>query len=490
MINDVEHERLPGFEGDSTEQHHAGRSDRASAALPAGREKQPRWRSYVNRIISSEISAISRYYDRLFQLAPRPEDTGYLLSLVDCPNKGVVATLEDLPSLRDESRTRSAILLNGNFNYSFDIQGTLEQLHDRLCRTSRVLVVAYNPYLRHLYWLANLLGLRKGALSDTFVTQTDLENIAEISGFELVRYRFMGYCPFSLLGLGTALNRILPAVPLLRWFHLAALVVLRPRIPSPEKPSLSIVIPCRNERGNIEPALQRLPEFAGTAVEVIFVEGHSNDGTWQEIQRLLPLASGAFTVRAAQQTGKGKVDAVRLGFSLASGDLLTILDADLTMPPELLPRFYEAWRQGHADFINGSRLVYPMEGEAMRFLNRLGNIFFSKALSHVLGRRLGDSLCGTKLLARHDYQRICRWRDDFGDFDPFGDYELLFPAAAIGLGIVDIPIRYRARSYGSTNISRFRHGLMLLRMTAFGFIHLSLGQSLRTRAASEDRTAS
>jgi glycosyltransferase involved in cell wall biosynthesis len=182
---------------------------------------------------------------------------------------------------------------------------------------------------------------------------------------------------------------------------------------------------------------------------------------------------------AFQQTGKGKSDAVRLGFSKASNELVTILDADLTMPPELLPRFYNAYVSGLADFVNGTRLVYPMEGEAMRFLNRLGNEFFAKALSYVLDSRLNDSLCGTKLLRRDDYARMVRWRGDFGDVDPFGDFELLFPAAIFGLGIVDVPVYYRARSYGSTQIHRFRHGLMLLRMTLIGLFRVKAGAGPR-----------
>jgi hypothetical protein len=155
--------------------------------------------------------------------------------------------------------------------------------------------------------------------------------------------------------------------------------------------------------------------------------------------------------------------------------VLMVLDADLTMPPELLGRFYDAYCQGLADFVNGSRLLYPMEGGAMRFLNHLGNVFFAKALSFVLGNRLSDSLCGTKLVARHDYARFVAWRRDFGDFDPFGDYELLFPASIFALGIVDVPIRYCARTYGATNISRFRHGWMLLKMTLVGLFRVRVG---------------
>jgi glycosyltransferase involved in cell wall biosynthesis len=183
-----------------------------------------------------------------------------------------------------------------------------------------------------------------------------------------------------------------------------------------------------------------------------------------------------FAIRAFQQTGKGKGDAVRLGFSHATSDLVTILDADLTMPPELLHRFYDAWCSGTADFVNGSRLTYPMEGEAMRFLNRLGNVFFARAVSHVLDARYTDTLCGTKLLARADWLRMQRWRADFGDFDPFGDFELLFPAAVLGLGNVDVPIAYRARTYGSTNIQRFRHGFQLLKMTLVGLFRVRAGR--------------
>jgi glycosyltransferase involved in cell wall biosynthesis len=180
-------------------------------------------------------------------------------------------------------------------------------------------------------------------------------------------------------------------------------------------------------------------------------------------------------VRSFQQQARGKADAVRLGFSHASGELLTILDADLTMPPERLTRFYEAYCQGAADFVNGTRLVYPMEGEAMRLLNHMGNVFFAKMLSFVLDVPLGDSLCGTKLMSRRDYERFVRWRRDFGDFDPFGDFELLFPAAVLGTGIIDVPVDYRARTYGTTNIHRFRDGATLFRMTMTGLFRIKCG---------------
>jgi hypothetical protein len=430
------------------------------------------WKRYVNGFVAREISTLTQYYDKLIQWLPRENDDGSLLAAINAPVKEVVGKDETFPDLSDQEDRRTAILVNGAFNHEFDIQGLLTQLRSRISRTSRIVVVLYNPYLRWVYYLANRLAIRKGELPSTFVTRVDLQNIAKVAGFEIVRERLTLYCPWRLLGFGEIVNRVMPMIPLARWLSLTLIVYLRPSGVL-ARPGISCVIPARNERGNIENALKRFPEL-GCETEIIFVEGHSDDGTWEEIHRVSSLYARRFRIQALQQTGKGKADAVRLGFAHATQPLLVILDADLTMPPEMLTRFYEAYCQGYGDFINGSRLVYPMEGEAMRFLNRLGNIFFAKMLSAILDVRTGDSLCGTKLLTRYDYQRMVAWRHDFGDFDPFGDFELLFPAAVLALGIVDIPVRYLARTYGQTNIRRFRHGLLLLKMTYVGLRRIKM----------------
>jgi len=222
------------------------------------------------------------------------------------------------------------------------------------------------------------MGLREGEVPNTFVTTSALSDIAKLSGFNVVRARPAAFFPFRLLGLGDLLNRFLAGVPLLRTASLTWVIVLRPVVHEERTPSLTIVIPARNEKGNIENALKRMPPFPTANFEVIFVEGHSIDGTWEEIQRVVEKYKDRFQLQAFDQTGKGKVDAVRLGFARSGKELLTILDADLTMPPELLERFYDAYRFGHADFINGTRLVYPMEGQSMRFFNHLGNIFLPR----------------------------------------------------------------------------------------------------------------
>jgi glycosyl transferase family 2 len=437
----------------------------------------PTWTRYYRRLIASEISSATRYYDRVIHWKPLPGDSGYLFHCVECPSKLTVREGEELPDLRGQKGDRSAILLNGNLNFHFDIQQLLTDVRGRMSRTSRLIVVAYNPYLAWVYRLATWMGIRKSEVPPTFVTRADLENIAVLAGYQVTRMRMVAYSPWRLLGLGGLVNWLMPVVPIFRWLGLAAVITFRPLIPEEsDRPSLSVIIPARNEKGNIEDAVRRMPDL-GAETEIIFVEGHSRDGTWEEIERVAAKYGSQRRLKALRQTGRGKGDAVRLGFAHATGDLLTILDADLTMPPELLGRFYEAYHSGIAEFVNGTRLVYPMEGKAMRFLNHLANVFFAKSLSLVLGVKLGDSLCGTKLLARHDYERMVAWREHFGDFDPFGDFELLFPAAVLGLGVRDIPIRYRARTYGTTNISRFRHGVMLLRMTLLGLFRISTGRS-------------
>lgn len=429
-------------------------------------------RPYLAGLVAKEISSFSRYYDQLIKIKAHSEDVNLLYSKIEAPKKQSVDSVNGLPNLSAESDRRTLILLNGNFNHHFDVEGLLGELKAKLSRSSRLCVVVYSPYWRWLYKLANQLGIRKGELPITYFTHSSLMNVCSLAGFEVVRARPVAYFPLEIFGLGTWMNRIFQAAPILRWFGFTKVLLLRPRIPSASRPALSVIIPARNERGNIESAVARSSSAFHFPFELLFVEGHSSDQTWEEIQRVQRAYEGKVIIRSFRQAGKGKNDAVRLGFSQANHELVTILDADLTVPPELLPRFYEAYVSGLADFVNGSRLVYPMEGDAMRFLNWLGNVFFAKALSWVLDTQIGDSLCGTKLMSKKDYERFTAWRQDFGEFDPFGDFELLFPAAILGLGIIDVPIRYRARTYGATNISRFRHGFMLLRMTMIGLFRI------------------
>jgi glycosyltransferase involved in cell wall biosynthesis len=267
------------------------------------------------------------------------------------------------------------------------------------------------------------------------------------------------------LPLGGFANRFLVRFWPFNELALANFVIARPAPEPVSPPKVSVIVPARNESGNIQAIFERTPKM-GRETELVFVEGHSSDDTYATIEREMA-AHPEIPAQLHRQTGIGKADAVRLGYDKATGDVLMILDADLTVPPEDLPRFYDALVSGKGEFINGVRLVYPMEKEAMRGLNFLGNKFFSLAFSWMLGQPVKDTLCGTKVLWRADYDQIAANRSHFGDFDPFGDFDLIFGAAKLNLKIIDLPIRYRERTYGSTNISRWKHGLLLFRMVAF-----------------------
>jgi glycosyltransferase involved in cell wall biosynthesis len=325
----------------------------------------------------------------------------------------------------------------------------------------------WDPLLK----LAEWVGLRRPQPPLNVMSPADLRSLAQLGGFDPVKSEIRLLSPFHLLGIGRLINRFISPFPLLRLFALRHYLIARSeRHIANVWNSATVVIPARNERGNIEPAVQRVPQFC-ERLEIIFVEGHSSDGTLEEMHRV-KAAYPDHDIKVMVQPGKGKADAVFAAFDAASNDVVMILDADLTMPPEQLPKFWEAIRTGRGEFVNGSRLVYPIKDEAMRFLNLIANKTFSYLFSWLLNQRYTDTLCGTKVLSRSDYARLKEGRNYFGDFDPFGDFDLIFGASKLNLKVVEIPIRYANRTYGETQISRFRHGFELLKMVIFAFFKI------------------
>jgi len=298
-----------------------------------------------------------------------------------------------------------------------------------------------------------------------WLSSKDIVSILSLTGYETIRTDSKIILPKYLPILSWFLNGYLANLPLIRYLSLTNFVIARPINYGIKEYSVSIVVPARNEKGNIENAILQTPEF-GLSQEFIYVEGNSSDGTYEEMLHIKEKYQHK-NIKVIKQSEKGKGNAVREGFEIATGDILFILDADLTTPPEDMPKFYETIRKNKGEFINGCRLVYPMEKQAMRLLNLIANKFFGLTFSFLLGQRLKDTLCGTKVLFKKDYEIIKENRKYFGDFDPFGDFDLLFGAAKLNLKIVEVNVRYRDRKYGTTQISRFMHGLLLIRMTFF-----------------------
>ena len=458
-------------------------ADRIAAERDAWVNKNAAYYSEDRRYMRFLISTGSRVLDLGC-------GTGDLLAALE-PSLGVGVDLS--PAMIDRAQSKHAHLtfyvgdaeddaflatIEGPFDYIIlsdtiglleDIETALRGLH-RLCTPDTRLVIAYYSHIwEPVLWAATRIKMRMPQPPVNFISNTDFVNILDLSDFETVRTEARQLVPRKAFGLGALVNRYIAPLPIINRLCLRTYVVARSlQVRARQDSSVSVIIPCRNERGNIQSAIERLPRFA-SRMEVVCVEGHSSDGTYEECLRVRDSCAGLLDIKVFKQPGKGKGDAVRKGFEVAIGNILMILDADLTVPPEALPKFHAAIMSGKGEFVNGTRLVYPMEREAMRPLNFIANRLFAAVFSFLINQRFTDTLCGTKVLTNHAYQRIAAQRHYFGEFDPFGDFDLILGAAKSSLKIVEIPIHYGSRTYGETQISRFRDGLMLLRMVLFAF---------------------
>jgi len=347
----------------------------------------------------------------------------------------------------------------------WDVQAFFKRLKEYVTPNTKIIISSYNFIWEPILKLGELLGLKAKQPLQNWLSVNDINNLLNLNDFEIIKMEKKLLFPKYIPLFNAIVNKFFANLPIINKLNLIQFITARLVASTPKEYSVSIVVPARNEKGNIENAIKRTPKF-GSHQEFIFIEGHSADGTYEEMLRVQQ-AYPHVDIKVLKQTGKGKGNAVQEAFKEAKSDILMILDADLTTPPEDMPKFYEALRDNKGEFINGCRLVYPMEKEAMRFLNYLGNKFFGCFFSFLLGQRLKDTLCGTKVLFKKDYEKILANKSYFGDFDPFGDFDLLFGAAKLNLKITEIIVRYKDREYGSTQISRFSHGWLLIRMSMF-----------------------
>lgn len=449
--------------------------------------RPPRWRR--------RNAYYYKWLDRIYRFAVRPGsrvlhigcECGDLLAAVE-PSHGVGIDTDPamiglgktrFPHLQFQVADPHELELKEKFDYILicntlgrwhDIQEVFERIQPLTNENTRIVITYYNHLWEVIMRLGSLLGIRRPYAYQNWLPRDDIANLLKLSNFDVIRTDSYLMMPKRVPPLTSFCNYFLSLLPGFRLLNLVYLVIARPApaARSSEELSVSVIVPCRNERGNIEDAIMRIPQM-GRETEIIFVDGNSTDGTAEEIERQIEKRPERKIRLIRQGDGVGKGDAVRKGFAAARGDALVIQDADLTAPPEDLPKFFRALRDGKGEFINGSRLVYPMEKQAMRFLNLMANKFFGSLFSWLLGQRFRDTLCGTKMIHRSSYEIIAANRSYFGDFDPFGDFDLIFGAVKQNLKVVEVPVTYRARTYGTTNISRFRHGWLLLKMSWIAF---------------------
>ena len=368
--------------------------------------------------------------------------------------------------------TFDVIILSDLVNDLWDVQTALLNLASLANRNTRVIINLYSRVWELPLAATEKLELARPTLNQNWLHVEDLSDLLELADFQVIRHWTEILCPLDIPLFAPLCNRFLVKLWPFRLAALSSFIVARyiGSVRQTEKPMVSVIVPARNEAGNIPEIMQRVPEM-GRGTELVFVEGHSKDNTYEAIESAIS-ENPHRRCKLFRQTGEGKGDAVRLGFEKAEGEILMILDADLTVPPEDLPRFYDALVSGKGEFINGVRLVYPMQDQAMRYLNLVGNRFFSLGFSFLLGQHIKDTLCGTKVLWKNQYEIIANNRSFFGRLDPFGDFDLILGAARLNLRILDLPIRYRERVYGDTNIRRWKHGLLLLRMAVVAALRL------------------
>ena len=475
-------------------------------------ERRDRTRSHLAGIAYRRESWINRnryYYgllSQLLQFLVEPQKkvlsvrcgTGNLLATVIPSNgKGIDICAEIVeiaqqrnPSLGfavafpDKDEFGQALRPGEKFDYILfnDIGDTVDVLQAfrnlrPLCqRHTRLLIITYNHLWEPLVTFAEWTGMKVPRTEQNWLSIADVRNLLRLAGFEALETHRIVLLPKYIPLLSGFLNRFCARLPFLNKLCMTQVVVAR-MLPPPVSPgelSVSVVIPCKNEKGNIEEAVRRIPGLAGKT-EIIFCDDQSTDGTAEEVLRV-QAAYPDKNIRLERGPGICKSRNVWTGFNAATGDILMILDADLTTIPEELPYFIDVIASGQAEFVNGSRLVYPVPKGAMNEANMLGNKFFSVAFTYLLGQRVKDTLCGTKVLWRTDWERIKPFLGTWGIEDRWGDYELLFGAAKLNLKILDLPVHYQERIYGSTKMTKvFRNGLIMLKMCWHGFLKLKLG---------------
>jgi hypothetical protein len=417
-------------------------------------------KKYFYKLLSKYISFYLNVKDIIVEV--RLFNNLLLKENINVNSYNIVNSPEEISELNPDF-----IIINSNLHYEQDVYKFLSDIYKNCKSNTRLIILYYSSFWKLFFNLANFLKIRNKTPEENWISHEDIDNLLLLTDFEKIRKESRILMPIYIPFISWFLNRFLSPLPFFRLFTLTNIVVARPKCIENLLSTVSIIIPASNEEGNIENIIKRIPKLSEKD-ELIFIEGNSKDNTWEKIKAESEKNKNQKEIIFAKQEGKGKGDAVRKGFSLATKDILMILDADLTVPPEDLVKFYKAIITNKGEFINGSRLVYPLEKQSMRFLNLLGNKFFALSFSYLTGQRFKDTLCGTKVISRKNYLKIAENRSYFGNFDPFGDFDLIFGATKLGLKIVEIPVRYKERVYGRSNIQRWKHGMVLLKMLYFG----------------------
>ena len=352
------------------------------------------------------------------------------------------------------------IIITDLFEVSSDIYELLKTTRDKLNNNGKILISTINPKWRRVLRFSEIINIKKQIRKSSNTKLKKIVSSARSSGLELNYFYTKQIFPFKLLGFGRVLNKALELIFFKFNLGIKSYILFSNITFLKTEMSKSVIIPAKNESKNLEILFESFPKLSSLN-EIILICAESKDNTL-EMGKDISKKKSDLKIKVIKQESKGKAGAVFEALEHTTGELIAILDSDISVEPETLPSFFEIIESGHGDFVNGTRLIYPIENKSMRFLNRLGNKFFKFAVSSVIRNPLSDSLCGTKVFRRSHINRIISWRKDLNNLDPFGDFDFLFSAAYYGEKISEYPVHYKARIYGKTQINRFRDGFKLI----------------------------
>lgn len=380
---------------------------------------------------------------------------------VDFSERMVRIAGEKYPGLKFRTMDAENLDLNDKFDYVImsnlldyleDIWSVLGEAKKVLTSDGKIIITTVNPVWEPIFRLGQKLNLKTPDTARNFITNKDIINLLELGGFEIIKEGLGMALPKYIPVISRFFNFLMPELPGLRQLCVMQYIVAKIKRPRREL-SCSVIVPCHNEEGNVESLLRRTPKM-GKFTELIVVDDGSTDRTAekvnQEINRDLEVKLISY------KPNRGKGHAVKVGFDNARGEVIMILDADMAVMPEELPRFFRLFEEGLADFVNGTRLIYPMEKKAMPIINYVGNKIFNLILSWLMEQRVSDTLCGTKALFKKDYKNI-RMKDT-----SWGDFDLLVGAGKLCLKIREMPVHYKERTAGESKMKVFKHGWVLL----------------------------
>ncbi len=370
--------------------------------------------------------------------------------------------IEDNVELLHHHHSADYVLLLDGIHFLHDVERSLRNIRSQLCHErTRLVITHYNFLWQPLFLLAEIIGWKTRFPEQNWLVRSDIQNLLDLSGFEVIETCERVLFPLPIPLIEPFCNRFLASLPIFRALCLVKTIIARPIGFPPKNLSVTVLSAVRNERGNIKEIAASMP-LMGDSTELIFIEGHSSDGTFEEIEHVSAANAGPISIRGLRQPGKGKGDALHYGMQQAKGDIIVIYDGDFTVHPSELPKLIEVLASGKAEYLNGSRLVYPLEKGAMRLLNLFGNKCFSILFSWLFKQKMIDTLTPVKAFFRRDYTHMTL------RMDPFGDFDIFFGASMQQLKMREVPVHYLERTYGTTKMRPFRHAWMLLTMFFFG----------------------